>query len=111
MDLHARSRRRRIQQKLRKYLSKIVRLGGDRPRLRPAPASGGFALDALEERLLLSTTLYWDTNGATAGLGGSGTWDTTTANWTTDPTGASATQAWTAGADAVFDGTAGTVTV
>src|SRR5690349_5764380 len=28
--------------------------------------------------------LTWDPNGPAAGIGGSGTWDTTTANWLTD---------------------------
>src|SRR5262250_808584 len=49
---------------------------------------------------------YWDTNGATAGAGGttpSATWDTgSTANWTTDSTGSSVPTTWTAGDIAVF---------
>lgn len=70
-----------------------------------------------------ATTLYWDINGA-AGLGGSGTWGNAVGNttWTATSAGvaASGTHAWgdntmagTAGAGlkAVFDGTAGTVTV
>src|SRR5258708_6649255 len=53
-----------------------------------------------------ATTLYWDTNGNTSGAGtggvATGTWDTgTTANWTTDPTGASTTTAYTSGSDVV----------
>lgn len=50
--------------------------------------------------------VYWDIDGATAGAGGAspaGTWDTgTTANWTTDSTGSSATQVWTNGDSAIF---------
>src|SRR5690349_8282107 len=49
--------------------------------------------------------LFWDTNGATAGAGGptpSGVWDTTTSNWSTDPSGASPTQPWTPGESASF---------
>src|SRR3954469_6276204 len=54
------------------------------------------------------TTKYWDINGANAGGTddvsgfGDGTWDTTTANWNTDPTGASPTTTWTDGDIAVF---------
>lgn len=52
-----------------------------------------------------SAQLYWDTNGSAAGAGvtASGTWNTgTTANWTTDSTGESATTTYTAAADALF---------
>jgi len=40
-------------------------------------------------------TYYWDTNGSTAGAGAvtTGSWDGVTADWTTDPTGDSATTA------------------
>lgn len=41
-----------------------------------------------------AATLYWDTNGTTAGIGGSGTWDTSTANFATVNTGIGAVQAW-----------------
>jgi fibronectin-binding autotransporter adhesin len=51
-------------------------------------------MESLEPRAMLAT-LYWDTNGASPGLGGSGTWDLSSANWTTDPTGSSPTVAWT----------------
>ncbi|QNN21671.1 hypothetical protein HED60_05105 [Planctomycetales bacterium ZRK34] len=47
--------------------------------------------------------VYWDIDGATAGAGGatpSGNW--TSANWSTDSTGSSATAAWTPGEIAVF---------
>src|ERR1035438_1385954 len=43
-------------------------------------------------------SLYWDINGATAGAGGatpSGSWEAP--NWSTDPTGASATGNWVEG--------------
>ncbi|MEX1180228.1 MAG: autotransporter-associated beta strand repeat-containing protein, partial [Cucumibacter sp.] len=53
--------------------------------------------------------MQWDANGAAAGAGGAGTWNTTTALWFN---GASF-QAWSNPAldDAVFAGTAGTVTL
>ncbi len=70
-----------------------------------------------------ATAMYWDINGA-AGLGGSGTWGNAVGNttWTAASAGVatSGTHAWgdntmvgTAGAGlkAVFNGTAGTVTV
>ncbi|HEU5137468.1 MAG TPA: autotransporter-associated beta strand repeat-containing protein [Steroidobacteraceae bacterium] len=54
-------------------------------------------------------TLQWDANGATAGSGGTGTWDTTASRWFNGST----YQAWNNGAlnDAVFASTAGTVTL
>ena len=53
--------------------------------------------------LSAQTTLYWDTNGATSGLGlGDGAWDTTTANWTTSSSGNIAPVAWTNGSIARF---------
>lgn len=48
---------------------------------------------------------FWDIDGATPGAGGStpaGTWDATTANWSSDSTGSSPTAAWTPGDTAVF---------
>src|SRR3989442_1757178 len=61
-------------------------------------------------------TLYWDTDGSTAGnnastganLGGSGIWSTTNANWWDTSLGT--LQGWTDGRDAVFWGTAGLAT-
>jgi RHS repeat-associated protein len=108
--------RRWFQKRLRNYLDRTSKHHGKHLNSRrPAILSGAGAspVDSLEERLLYSATLYWDTNGATAGLGGTGTWDTTTANWTTDATGASATQAWdnSGTATAIFGGTAATVTI
>lgn len=51
--------------------------------------------------------LYWDIDGAaTAGAGGggapNGTWDSSTPNWSTDSTGASASGAWVPDSVAVF---------
>src|SRR5881628_3672997 len=62
-----------------------------------------------------AATLYWDTDGSTGGnnastganLGGSGTWSTADANWWDISFGTP--QAWTDGSDAVFWGTAGTI--
>lgn len=50
-----------------------------------------------------SPGMYWDLNGTTPGTGTapSGTWDTTTANWSCDPNGAAATGPW-AGHNAYF---------
>ena len=64
-----------------------------------------------------ATTLYWDTDGSTAGnnastganLGGSGPWSAADANWWSTSIGT--LQVWTDGSDAVFWGTAGTVTL
>ena len=55
--------------------------------------------------------LYWDANGAAAGLGGSGTWDATSANWSTSALGDVETIGWVSDADAIFEGTAAAVTV
>ena len=63
-----------------------------------------------------AATLYWDTDGSTAGnnastganLGGAGIWSTANANWWN--TGLGTPQVWTDGSDAVFWGTAGAVT-
>ncbi len=55
---------------------------------------------------LHAATNYWDLDGANPGAGGAtpaGTWDTgTTANWSTDATGGTATIAWTDNDDAIF---------
>jgi fibronectin-binding autotransporter adhesin len=58
---------------------------------------------------------YWDTNGATPGLGGAGTWNTTVANWSDDLAGTTpaTTVDWSTPApfdQAVFAGTGGAVT-
>jgi autotransporter-associated beta strand protein len=60
-------------------------------------------------------TMYWDNDGSAAGsyvatgtgLGGSGTWNTSSRKWYTGGTEV----AWVGGNDAVFSGTAGTVTL
>src|SRR5437016_5448488 len=62
-----------------------------------------------------AVTLYWDkdanaaNNNTTtgAGLGGTGTWDTSSLNWFNG----SADAAWVSGSDAVFWGTLGTATL
>src|SRR5882672_376770 len=47
-------------------------------------------------------TLYWDTNGATAGSSGAnGTWGTSNF-WSTNSAGTAATAGFTSGRDAVF---------
>lgn len=65
-----------------------------------------------------AANVFWDTNGVTAGLGGAGIWDTTTANWynagvATTASGTNATTAYTfTSADkAYFAGTGATVTL
>lgn len=60
--------------------------------------------------------LYWDINPATAGLGGTGNWNTTpnmgeNKNWTFAPAGTGPNFAWVNGSAAIFDGTAGTVDI
>jgi len=60
-----------------------------------------------------AATLYWDANGATAGTGGTGNWETTSSLWRLDPdTGALGT--WTnigSNNDAVLSGSTGTATL
>src|SRR5689334_21825306 len=61
-------------------------------------------------RIANAVTQYWDVNGATAGLGGSGTWDVgTTPNWNVS-TGTGTATVCTNGNDANFQGS-GTNTV
>ena len=82
-----------------------------------------YAVYACDERPNYSTaatiesgptvTFWWDANGETSGLGGSGNWDTSSPRWraalSTDPL-----TTWPNGTpntdEAIFDGTAGTVT-
>src|ERR1051325_8830361 len=47
---------------------------------------------------------YWDLNGANLGAGTapSGTWNTTSTNWTADPNGGVDTGPWAAGTNAIF---------
>ncbi|WP_193213201.1 beta strand repeat-containing protein [Luteolibacter marinus] len=57
---------------------------------------------ALIHSVAPAASLYWDTNGATAGSGnGSGNWDADS-NWSTSAAGDAATTAWTNGESAVF---------
>ena len=51
---------------------------------------------------IASANLYWS---------GTGTWDNSTVNWGTSPGGPYNVSAWQPGANAVFEGTAGTVTL
>jgi len=53
---------------------------------------------------------YWDTNGSAAGLGGSGTWDTTTTNFN-DNTGTGTPKVYDPSKLTIFAGTPGTVTI
>ena len=58
---------------------------------------------------VLATTLYWDTNGATPGIGGAGTWADGAGNWSTGTAGTTATTWTNANRDtASFQGTVGT---
>ncbi len=77
-------------------------------RNRPA-ATRRLTLESLEQRNLLAV-LLWDAarSGGTS-LGGSGTWDATSAVWY-DQT-AAADVAWTNGDTAVFEGQPGTVAI
>jgi fibronectin-binding autotransporter adhesin len=63
--------------------------------------------------LSAQTTLNWQPGGSGTGFSGTGTWDTTTSNWTSDNTGMAAPGIWTNGSVAHFgaNGTAYTVTV
>jgi hypothetical protein len=55
---------------------------------------------------------YWDTNGASSGLGGAGTWDQgTTSNWSGSSTGAGSGHFWANDLNTYFGGTSGTVSV
>ncbi len=54
---------------------------------------------------------YWDTNGSAIGLGGSGTWDLSTANWNLINDGAGSVQAYSPGVPIIFGGTPGIVIV
>ena len=68
------------------------------------------------DNLILSATLsggllFWDTNGALAGLGGNGIWDATTTNWNPLADGTGTTIAADPAREVVFSGAAGTVTI
>lgn len=78
-----------------------------------------FLLSALPGLVAHAATLYWDTNGATAGAGATanGNWNTTAGNnvWSTSSAGDIATQVYVANSDVVFaagtDMTTATVTL
>ena len=55
--------------------------------------------------------MYFDLNGSAAGIGGTGVWDTTTANWNPLADGTGTPTTITSASKAVFGGTAGAVTV
>jgi fibronectin-binding autotransporter adhesin len=54
---------------------------------------------------------YWDTNGATAGIGGTGSWSTVSLTWNLQENGTVPTQAFDPIGRLIFGGTAGTVTI
>jgi autotransporter-associated beta strand protein len=56
------------------------------------------------------TGQFWDPNGS-SGIGGNGTWDTSTAIWNSNNTGTGTNAAFNPAALAVFGGTAGNVTI
>ncbi len=60
-----------------------------------------------------AANLYWDANGTSPGTGGSGTWDTVGANWSTTAAGLDAAVVGAFGADdtAIFASSGGTVTL
>lgn len=58
--------------------------------------------------------LYWDLNGNSPGVGSggtSGTWNTTTTNWTENSAGSTGIKAWASVSKAIFSGIGGTVSV
>ncbi|MDB6058986.1 MAG: outer rane autotransporter barrel, partial [Verrucomicrobiales bacterium] len=57
------------------------------------------------------TQQFWDVNGSTAGIGGAGTWDTTTANFNPSVAGTGTAAVFSSAGYTVFGGTAGTVTL
>ena len=97
------------------YSTQINHVGSEKvmaflTRLALVPGIWGSALllavsVALLPQAVSAQTLYWDTNGATAGSGGpspSGTWDGVAPNWSTSSAGTVATGVWTNGDTAVF---------
>jgi hypothetical protein len=77
-----------------------------------AAAGAAFALPVGRgvSRVQAQSVLYFDSNGASAGLGANGTWNASGATWTTNVAGTSATQAWVPGDIAAF-GVGATVTL
>ena len=87
-----------------------------RPLINRASLLAAAAMLAVAPPAARAANLFWDVNGSTGGLGGTGTWDTTSANWfnagsntTASGTGATAAiGAFTTNDVAYFAGTAGT---
>ncbi len=81
------------------------------------PAVAAVAVAALGSRSAWATFQYWDTNGASSGTGGSGTWNASSASpfplWNGLAAGTGTPQAWanTSSSDAFFNGTTGTVSI
>ena len=73
----------------------VINAGEVADALRTAEANGVLALEAGE------TGTFWDTNGVTAGYGGSGTWNGSANNFGR-PSGSGASGAWTGDEVAVF---------
>ena len=74
----------------------------------------GLGIDDFTFSWLGSSTaipLYWDPNGAGAGVGGTGTWDTSSPNWNSASTGTGAAQPFNDSAEANFGGAGGAVTI
>ena len=62
------------------------------------------------EQAQAATELYWDANGAAAGTGGTGNWDTSSLTWRSGSSTGELTN-WVDGSAPRFTGTAGTVTL
>jgi autotransporter-associated beta strand protein len=54
---------------------------------------------------------YWDTNGATAGIGGTGAWSASSLTWNPQANGQGAPQVFDSNGLLIFGGTSGTVTI
>lgn len=80
-----------------------------------AEQSGGtFSLDNVAFTGLTASAAgpqYWDTNGTTVGLGGSGTWNVGNSTWTASTTGEGPMAAFASANPVVFSGAAGIVSV
>lgn len=71
-----------------------------------------FSALSLASSAFAQSTLYWDVNGASGGMGGTGNWaSNTSVRWNTAADGSGSSVQWTDGNTASFGGTAGTVTV
>jgi autotransporter-associated beta strand protein len=71
----------------------------------------GLAVDDFSISTTHTTLQYWDNDGSTAGIGGTGIWDGSSLNWNGLADGTAATVAFDSSKTAAFGGTAGTVTV